>query len=93
MTKANLLKALQAVPGEAEITIGKCLIVDEEKHLKAILELPVEGFGYDANNNELHFLLDLANVKESFLPSDVTFLSDIPPAEHDFHNPDIQESV
>ena len=72
---------------DAEITVGKCVVIDEEAMLHGILELPVSGFGYDQKSNELHFLLQLEHVKQVFLPSDITFLKDIPPAEHDFHNP------
>ena len=69
MTKRQLLKALEAIPPDAEITVGKCVVIDEEARLTGILELPVSGFGYDQNTNELHFLLDLEHREES-VPSE-----------------------
>jgi hypothetical protein len=91
MTKRQLLKALEAIPPDAEITVGKCVVIDEEARLTGILELPVSGFGYDQNTNELHFLLALETVKKVFRPDDITFLKDIPTAEHDFHNPIVHD--
>jgi hypothetical protein len=89
MTKGDFLEALEAVALNAQITVGKCVVIDENKKLTGILELPVSGFGIDRNNNELHFLLNLEHVKQIFWPSEVTLLKDIPSAEHKFHNPEI----
>jgi hypothetical protein len=87
MTKGQLLKAIEAIPMDADITIGKCVVIDEEANLTGILELPICGFGYDQKANEVHFLLHLEAVKKMFRPDEITFLKDIPAAEHDFHNP------
>jgi hypothetical protein len=91
MTKGDLLKAMEAIPVNAEISVGKVVVINEEKELFGILELPVSGFGYDRCTKELHFLLNLEHVKQCFWPSEVTLLKDIPPAEHDFHNPIIND--
>ena len=91
MTKAQLLESMKAIPLDAEVTIGKCVVIDENKDLTAILELPVSGFGYDRCTNEVHFLLNLEDIKQCFWPSDVTLLKDIPASEHDFHHPEIHD--
>jgi hypothetical protein len=91
MTKGQFVNALKAVPDSVEITVGKCVVINEAKELTGILELSVSGFGYDGTNNELHFLVDLEHVKQIFWPHEVTLLKDIPPAEHDFHDIEIQD--
>jgi hypothetical protein len=91
MTKGQLLKAMEAIPLNAEITIGKCVVINEKRKLFGILELPVSGFGYDRCTNELHFLLNLEHVKQIFCPSELTLLKNIPSAEHNFHNPEIHD--
>ena len=87
MTKGDLLRALESIPLNAEITIGKCVIINEKHELTGILELSVVGFGHDPNNNELNFLLDFEHIKKCFHPKDVTLLKNIPPAEHGLHDP------
>lgn len=92
MTKNEFLKTLDRIPlANPDITIGKCVVIDEKQNLTAILRLGVRGFVFDQASNEIHFLLDLEHVKQVFWPSDVTLLKDIPAAEHGFHNPIIHD--
>jgi hypothetical protein len=88
MTKSQFFKAFDRIPlDDPEITIGKVVVIDEKRNLTGILRLEVSGFCYDATTSEVHFLLDLENVKQVFWPSEVTLFKDIPAAEHGFHNP------
>lgn len=78
MKAKDLKEDFSKIPDDADVVIGKPFVLIEEDQITGIVDIPIIGTAYSAEDKEFRFVLSADDVKKVFIPGEVKFFKDEP---------------